>query len=76
MELQTAKDTTAGPTKPIGSAMPTPPTTWPKRPRSIRRREARRQSATLAVEAGGRSPPNHYGPLRGVEWARRMVDFA
>jgi hypothetical protein len=57
-----------------GSAMPTPPTTWPKRLRSIRRREARRQSATHAVEAGGRTYP--LSPLRGVEWPGRMVDFA
>jgi hypothetical protein len=54
--------------------MPTPPTTWPKRLRSIRRREARRQSATHAVEAGGRTYP--LSPLRGVEWPGRMVDFA
>ena len=39
MELQTAKDTTAGPTSRWGSATPTPPTTSPKHkhPHSLRR---------------------------------------
>ena len=37
MELQTVEDTTAGPTRPMGSATPTSPTTSPKHPPSRRR---------------------------------------
>jgi hypothetical protein len=47
MELQKARDTTAGPEKPLGERDAHAPTTSPKHPPSLRRTQARRSSATI-----------------------------